>query len=280
MAARATLKHVRGTCDQYKQSLLARRVVNAEEMEKAEPSGKERRDLMAWIRFYGQLRVWLSRTSEAERAAARAERKKELLDALAEVPERVELSGGKVVHVYQKNDLALRVAHVRTLQAAMLVDGVRTILEHGLTPEDAELVERAHIELNYHQSLIAWIYCSSGGRLPFPLTWERPEVPQEYADLASPDFHLIAAAAQRVNVGRLQCIDTKGGSRMAPDWPAYWSGLHAELGTATADLLGGDQSVVALVIASAERARAEKEAMERAKKKNAVEPKRVRSATA
>lgn len=240
------------------------------------PGGKQNSEkgIKGWIRCHAQLRVWLSQMSPEEKTKESNERKQHLMDALADTPEIVELSdtdpeSGERRHltVYAKNDIAMRAAHWRNMQIALLLDGTAVLQERGLTVEDAELIGRAIEEVSYLQRCIAWIYTTPGARAPFTLSDPRPQPPAEYDNLASADFYLLAAAAQRVNVQRLTCLEHSQSSATAPDWPGYWSGLAAEFHTSTAQLMGGDHSVISLVVASAERARAEREAMERAKSK-------------
>lgn len=273
---RAYVRRCQERCQIYRQSLLVRQVATRAEVEAAWPGSPENPDktLWGWIRCYGTLRVLVARLDPGRSPGAllgadAAARQQLVLDALADQPELVTLSGNDGtgaparVMVYPKSDLALREIHHRNLVLATITDDAEMLQREG-TAADVELLIRASEEQSYLQRLIVWIATTPGPGLPFPEGERAPTLPEAVAALSPVDFYVVAAAFLRVNVTRLAALESARSSAKRPDWPVFFAGVAGELGMSTAALMR-DHSLASVLAAAAERARAHEEAMAQAK---------------
>jgi hypothetical protein len=236
------------------------------------PGGElnDRKDLKGWARCYGVLvgltRLFDKTTNPAERAAKRAA----VLDAIAEVPEVVELvrrdaEGAPLsLTVYQKSDVALRVIHGINLQLAEMVDAYALFTEHG-TREHVDLLPRILAEQSYLQRVIVWVACTKGAGLPFEEGELRPALPPQFDTLHPLDFYSVAQAFQRVNVAGFAALESSTSPRTRPDWSVFWSGLEFELKTPATRLMR-DRGLLSLVATASEQSRGREEAMAKAER--------------
>lgn len=236
------------------------------------PGGElnDRKDLKGWARCYGVLTGLTRLLDKSKETTERAAKRAAVLDAIAEVPEVVELvqrdadGQPRTLTVYQKSDVALRTAQGISVYLASLVDDYHVITQYG-TQDDVELVQRCLDEQSYQQRLLAWIATSEGPRLPFPEGERRPTLPDHLATLHPLDFYSLAQAFQRVNVAGFAALEhaTKPGSR--PDWSVFWSGLEMELKEAAPKLMR-DRGLLSLIAMASELARGRAEADAQAKR--------------
>jgi hypothetical protein len=255
------LTRLQGFCQQYRQDLLVRQVATADEIAACWPGGADNNDksTWGWVRCYGSLRVMVARLSPAERAAAEAQRKQQVLDALSDTPETVELSGGVTRTVYAKSDVALGMIDGLNRKLAAIVDDA-SVLRLVDTAEAIDLCIRAHSEQSFLQRVMAWIITTPGPGLPFPENAIEVELPDEYASLTPIDYYILAEAFQRVNILRLAMLSDSRTPGKRPDWPVYWASVSGDTGIPV-PRLRRDQSLASLLATNAERARAHREAM-------------------
>lgn len=273
MAARkATLvQEFKRGCETYREQALNGRLATAEEIAKQWPGGEYNpgKTLKQWAGCYGWLKglcVQIKARQE-KREQDQAAKRAAVLDAIAEMPETVELVGRgadgnpQTLTVYQKSDVALRVMHGVNMVLASLIDDYSAISKHA-TQDDVELLKRALDEQGYLQRVLVWIATSDGSRLPFPEGQLRPAIPDTLSTLHPLDFYSIAQAFQRVNVAGFAALESSTTPTSRPDWSVFWSGMANETGVAAARLMR-DRGLLSLVAEASELARARAEAEKR-----------------
>jgi hypothetical protein len=240
-------------CETYREQAINGRLATPEEIAKQWPGGEYNpgKTLKQWAGCYGWLKGLCVQIKmrEEQRARDSANKRTQVLDAIAEIPETVFLmqmgedGERKTLTVYQKSDVALRVIHGLNLQLASLVDDYKVITEHG-SQDDTELIVRLLAEQSYLQRVIVWIATSRGPRLPFEEGDLRPEPPAHLSALHSLDFYTVAQAFQRVNA-------------------VFWSGMEEVTGKPAPELMR-DRGLLSLVAAASERIRSQEDARNRA----------------
>lgn len=259
-------------CEYRAQGLLARRVATEAQIRAVWPGGAENADTSArgWVVCYGKLSILAGRHAErAEtRVTQRVTERQALLDAMADVPELVQLTARdaegnpRTVLVYPKGNVALLEVHQRNRVLARMIDDA-AVLEQSQDAADLDVLFRAQDEIVYLQRLLCWIATTEGPRLPYPERTARPVIPEEFSDLSAFDYYAIADALMRVNVLRLSALHDAQRAERAPDWSVFFATLSAELGVPSATLMR-DQSLASVIATAAERARGQDEATKRA----------------
>jgi len=245
--------------------------------------GNEHTGLKGWARYYGVLTGLFRLRDKSESRARSAQKRAAVLDAIAEVPETVELvrrdaeGNARTLTVYQKSDVALRVIHGINLQLAELVDAYQLITRHG-TREETDLLPAILLQQSYLQRLIVWISTSEGPGLPVreeefgPLLNRFAEkiatpIPDAVTEIHGLDFHSLAQAFQRVNVAGFAALEAGTAPKSRPDWSVFWSGLEHELGIPAPRLMR-ERGLLSLIASAAEMARGREEAYARAERES------------
>lgn len=267
------LKH---GCETYREQALNGRLATEEEIAKQWPGGEYNpgKSIKQWAGCYGWLKGLCVqiKAREEKRAQSALDKRAAVLDAIAEMPETVELmakgadGNRNTLTLYQKSDVALRTIHGLNLQLAELVDGYRALTTLG-RPEDADLLPRILLEQSYLQRVIVWIASTPGPGLPFVEGVIEPKLPDDpvIQSLHPLDFYTLAHAFQRVNVAGFAALDSGTSPKTRSDWSVFWSGMEKETGIPAPRLMR-DRGLLSLVAAASERARVYEEAEKKAKK--------------
>lgn len=274
---------LRERCAFIREQLTARGTATPEELAAYWPGGAENPGKRLWnwidchsnyVRFCGRIETELKGLFRSDEARQQA-----VLDALAERAEQVTLTSKEVdgrplqLTVYPKGDVALRAVHAANLYLGQLIDDCEALQAAG-TALDLELIVRAREEQSYVQRMIVWIATTPGPGLPFAEGERHPELPEEFADLSSIDFYLLANAFQKVNLARLTALDKGNRSKSRPDWSVFFASMAVELNTTPAALMR-DWSLAALLATASERARGHEEARQRAELEAKTKPRRA-----
>jgi hypothetical protein len=251
------------------------RVVDAAYIAQYWPGGSlnERKDLKGWASCYGVLKGLCRLFDNSQQPADRAAKRAAVLDAIAEVPERVDLiardaeGDPRSLTVYQKGDVALRAVHGVNVQLAYLVDSYGLLTKHG-EQDDVELVVRLLSEQSYLQRILVWIATTKGPGLPYDEGDVRPEPPADLASLHPLDFYSLSQAFARVNVAGFAALESATTPRTRPDWSVFWSGME-EVSGVPAPRLMRDRGLLSLVASASERVRGHEAAAKEAERKRA-----------
>jgi hypothetical protein len=276
------IKEYKESCATLRQQLLAGRPLTADGQTVDDayiarnwPGGEHnaRKDLKGWSYCHGVL-IGLCRlkdrsVSPHDRAAKRAA----VLDAIAEVPERVDLiardseGNPRSLTVYQKGDVALRAVHGVNVQLAYLVDSYHLLTTRG-EADDVELVVRLLAEQSYLQRVLVWVATTKGPGLPYDEGDVRPEPPASLATLHPLDFYSLSQAFARVNVAGFAALESATTPRTRPDWSVFWSGMEESSGVPAPRLMR-DRGLLSLVATASERVRGHEAAAKEAERKRA-----------
>jgi hypothetical protein len=271
----ARVEWLKERCSRLRDSLPATGVVTDAEIAAVWPGGAEnpKRNLEAWIRCSEQLHGFAGRIRNKldDREVSVAERRRAVIEALADKPEGVPLFDGTRLTVYPKSYVALEAIQERSTQIAALIDGHKLLQEYK--PETSadvdamrELAPRIWSELGYLQRVIAWIATTEGPGLPFSESDTAPEPPEQFALLHPADLYAIAEAFQRVNVKRLLAIDSTRSNDTRPDWSVFIANLADGLNKPTPYVMR-DVSLASAIAGAAERARGQEQALVAAERK-------------
>ena len=165
-----------------------------------------------------------------------------VLDALRNEPEHLEfppLEDGeekRLYRVYPKSLDALLQCHVRDHVLAWLT-AKYDILRRNQTAAEMELLPRCVAEISYQYSLLVWIVCTAGPRMPDGFTTEelRPDAP-EWAELQPFEMLLVAKAHMKVNGDRLRALEyliapQKADKRTTrrPSWSVFMGSMAVKM---------------------------------------------------
>ena len=236
-----TIKLLKQYCAPLAGDLAARGVPQAvREADKPGGENNPRRDAVAWLKYYGALRVIRSELREegvrgSADAIAAADRL--ILEALAATPIRVTLAGQSVdgLLAHPKSCLALLKVHVRNLVIRELLRFVGGLQESD-DPNALALIEDALTEVLYQHRVVCWIACTDGPGLPFPESEPAPELPERFATLSSLAIPAICQAFDAANGARLQALEyliapdeEKGDSeRRRPSWSQFLANIAGD----------------------------------------------------
>lgn len=270
-----TIGWLRERCSRLRESLPATGVVTVADIAAVWPGGTDnpKRNLEAWIRCSEQLHGFAGRIRNKmdDRELSVAERRRAVIDALADKPEGVPLIDGSHLTVYPKSYVALEAVQERNLQIAALIDAQKVLQQstpNASADVDAthDLVLRVWSEINYLQRAIVWIAVEQGPGLPFPESETAPEPPDFLSALHPADLYAIAEAFQRVNVKRLLALDATRSNDTRPDWSVFIASLADGMHRPTAEVMR-DVSLASAIAAASERARGQEQAMVAAERK-------------
>lgn len=266
------LRELEIRCDKLRDEILHRRLAGEEEVERywpklpewplpgvtpaayleENPDGKhaatalELTDQDPWIlclmhmgRLFGRSE-WMKEGSDYA--------SEQLLKALRDEPEEVQLTTGATVYCYPKSFDALEFCSTRgwiigwletrrmALEAAM--DGEDRPLDPEQVPEPMSTLEAVRREIDEQQALLCWTATSEGVGLPFRGNGDRwipaegEEVPAEFYELHPLDVRFIVEAFRRVNYLRLHWLPqlkSRGGEGRS-GWESFWSNRAKKAG--------------------------------------------------
>lgn len=200
-------------CDGLERALLHEKTVVLGAIDAQRPGEPANPDLgpLGWLRFFS----WLTRTHAigtrssvaSGSATPNAEVNAAMTAALAEAPEAVECSDGKIRYVYPKSIWALQWLSLLNQQATVLLGCTREARRLEVL-EDLSVLHIAPLLQALPLLLFAWVLTHKGPELPFDDDAPLANPPKWTKALAPEDFLKLLAAHKRVNGLRLNLIST------------------------------------------------------------------------
>lgn len=232
-------------CERFRASVRHLKLATEEEIEDSWPEDGERAKKGEWIKCYGDLRSYLRRKEWMDPDSEHAE--SELLAALRDEPETVQLITGAELSVHPKSHDALRwfefhgwlVQWLDTNVSAMERRADAGELDPERVPEPVTVLEAARRELSLQLALFVWAATHPEPGLPWePASrqlWGSPAdgPPSEFLDLPTVDVFRLNAAFLRVNLRGLAYLrklneGSKNGRRSS--WDVFFSQRAKQVG--------------------------------------------------
>ena len=267
-------------CEILRESVTSRNLGTEEECQEVWPQKGLKSSLEDWIMCHSNLvrmrgrEEWLMKPSQ--------EAEEELLKAVRDLPERLQLLSGSEVWIYPKSfhalcwfrEMAWAVNWLASRMEMLKVAMEEGEIEKKTIPEPVKTLEKA-------SGVVPWLLaclCREACREGVQLTEHRMEPGQEFLDLDPVDVLRIQGKFQEVNGTRLMNLEAvvksqgpgDGGGDGRMSWNVFFGSLSTEANGDIGEYVR-DRSLVSVLsqvsLAQAARRKAEKEA------KNAVSSK-------
>lgn len=241
---------LRQRCADLRDTLAEAGLASTDELTSYWPGGKDNPEpgLGGWIYGYASLVRMAGQPEASETRARRLDAESEVLAALRDAGQPVELvatgedGAPQMLTVYPKSLDTLCQVQARDRELLALAMGVQALRDLG-GEAIATWARPLYDEISYQNRVLVWIVTSEGPGLPFPDHEPRPEAPGWTLRLEPHDITAVLRAHQRVNGRRIAVIGDlmtaqKGGKKAkTTGWSTLSAVAASELGVSSKSLL-------------------------------------------